>query len=478
MGLEVFGLTVSVLYLVGIASAVDALFKSRQPQAKTAWILGLAFAPLFVVPLYWVFGRRKFETYRVVTQEFDELTAELREDLGSRARETRDNVDGDESQRTKTERTALEKLSRFEFSGGNSVSLLIDGPDTFDAILDAIDSAQDYVLVQFYVIRDDRIGHALCETLRAASQRGVRVLLLYDDIGSIALSADYKRALSEAGVQVKEFSGGRVWLGRFRLNFRNHRKIVVVDGETGFVGGLNVGDEYLGRDESIGDWRDTHLKLTGPAVAGLQYIFCRDWYFATREFPDLHWTPASEDDGVNALIVGSGPNSEFENCGLLFAHLIASAEKRLWLASPYFVPDGRILAALQLAALRGVDVRIMVPRRSDNPMFKYVPFAFFPEVLMAGARIFFYEDDFMHQKVILVDDDYGVVGTANLDNRSFYLNFETMCVIHDSKFCGELHSMLERDLESCTELSSEDATARTLAERLATNVTGLFAPVL
>ena len=463
-------------YLAGAASALDALFKSRQPQAKTAWILGLALAPFFALPVYWIFGRRRYESYNELMDTFDSKTGDIRDALDDLQRQTQRNK-GNTPPRQNAQ-SALQTLSRFEFVGGNSGTLLIDGEETFEEIFRAIDDAEKYVLIEFYVIRDDEIGQALQDHLLKALDRDVSVRLLYDGIGSISLTAAYRRRLTEAGAEIAEFSGGKFWLNRFRLNFRNHRKIVIVDGQVAFAGGLNVGDEYLGRDDSIGNWRDTHLRLNGPAVAMLQYIFCRDWYFACQEIPPLNWKPDTTDDELSVLVMASGPNAELENCGLLFAQLIACAETTLWVASPYFVPDRRITSALQLAGLREVDTRILVPRRSDSVFVRFVPFAFFGAVLQAGCRIFFYENDFMHQKVLLVDDDYAVISTANLDNRSFYLNFEVSCIVHDRNFCARVREMLEEDFRSTTEITAEDITARTFRERLATHATELLAPIL
>ena len=256
---------------------------------------------------------------------------------------------------------------------------------------------------------------------------------MYDTVGSIKLPRSYRRELDAAGVTVCPFSGPRSWLKKLRLNFRNHRKIVVCDGRVAFAGGLNVGDEYLGRDETIGNWRDTHLRVHGPIVQGLQLSFCRDWFYGTREEIDgLQWEPtASEEADQTALVLASGPADEIETCGLLYAHVIESAEQRIWIATPYFVPDGRVLGALQLAALRGVDVRILMPRTSDSIFFKYVPYAYLPDVARTGVRVFLYEDGFMHQKVAVVDRDFAAVGTANFDNRSFRLNFYATVVAHD-----------------------------------------------
>ena len=477
----ILGIGLPLLFVAGAASAVDALLRSRDAQGTTAWILSLVLIPYVALPLYWLFGRRHFSRYAELQDEFDEEFAPVSDELTRRANGewSADTDAGEIDERTLSELKAFECLGDTQFTSGNEARLLIDGDAMFPALFEAIDSAQRYVLVQFYVIRADDIGTRFKDHLIKALGRGAAVYLLYDEIGSMTLPDEFVDELTQAGARVSSFSGNRSRLSRFRLNFRNHRKIAVVDGERGLVGGLNVGDEYLGRDESIGNWRDTHMELAGPAVTSLQLAFLRDWYYGCQEIPDvLRWKPARREQNAKALIASSGPHSQIENCGLLFAHLISSAEQRLWIASPYFVPDGRVVGALQLAAMRGVDVRVIVPRRSDNPLFRYVPYAFFGDVKRAGVRLFFYENDFMHQKVLIVDDDYAVVSTANLDNRSFHLNFEVSCVVRHADFCQEIDAMLRNDLANSTEIETDDLATRSFTERLATQATRLLAPLL
>ena len=374
---------------------------------------------------------------------------------------------------------AFGALSTVPFTSDNRVRLLVDGDETFGAIFAGIDAAERYVLAQFYIIHDDRIGRAFKDRLVAAAERGVAVRLLYDSVGSWRLPRRYKRELSDAGVDVCRFTGPRNWLKKLRLNFRNHRKIVVVDGRRAYVGGLNVGDEYMGRDPDIGHWRDTHLDVAGPMVQGLQLSFARDWFYGTRDrLDELVWEPTASGDDQCGLVLASGPADELETCGLLYAHAIESAEERIWIATPYFVPDGRVLGALQLAALRGVDVRVLMPRESDSALFTYVPYAYLDEVAQAGVRTFLYEDGFMHQKVALVDRDFAAIGTANFDNRSFRLNFEVTAVVRDEDFCDRVAAMLERDLGAATEISYEDLESKSFAFRFAANATRLLAPVL
>ena len=473
------GAALTVAQVVGVLSAVDAVMHARTPQGSAAWVVALVLLPVVTLPLYWAFGRSRFEGYVEAVRQFDaEVTARLDDEHRAlRQWEVAPESAGDE--RTASELRGFAGLSRLPFLRGNSLRLLVDGEATFDAILSAIDAAEDTVVAQFYIVHDDELGRAFQAGLLRAAARGVRVFFVYDGVGSHGLPRGYVRTLREAGVRVHEFSGERGWLGRFRINFRNHRKIVVVDGRRGFVGGLNVGDEYLGRDPVLSPWRDTHLAVEGPAALALQLSFVRDWYYGRGEVPgDLPWALAASDRDQHALVVPSGPADDVETAGLLYAQAIAAAERRVWIASPYFVPDGMVLGALQSAALRGVDVRVLMPRMSDSWMFRFVPYAFLPDVERVGVRVFLYEDGFMHQKVALVDDDYAAVGTANFDNRSFRLNFEVTLLAHDAAFCGDVEAMLRADFARSTRLTEADLHAKSFPFRLAARGTRLLAPVL
>ena len=468
---------VPLLYGLGVLSALDAVMTARTPQGSAAWALALVAFPLVALPLYWMFGRSQFTEYVEVLRGVNRrVDAELG---GARGEAFRPFL-ADEADDDRGERRAFGALASFPFTRGNGARLLVDGAETFPALDEAIRRAERYVLVQFYILRADATGRRLHDALCERARAGVRVCVLYDDVGSFMLPRRYRRTLREAGVEVSGFPGRRGWLGRFRINFRNHRKIVVVDGRVGFTGGLNVGDEYRGRDPKLSPWRDTHLRVEGPVVLGLQLSFVKDWFFSTGRFlaDDLAWAPAACVEDRAALVVATGPADEAETCSLLFAHAIAAAERRVWIATPYFVPDSAVFAALQVAALRGVDVRVLVPRVSDNLLFRFVPYAYLPDVDRAGVKVCFFEPGFMHQKVLLVDDDYAAVSSANLDNRSFRLNFEVTALFADRPFCADVERMLDADFAHGREATAEDLATRKWPFRFAVRVTRLFAPVL
>ena len=470
---------ISLIYISGFACAFGAVKKTRTAQGATAWAISLVTVPFIALPLYWVFGRAKFDDYIRSLSVLDEkISPRLKEARESVLKPWIIDIEKEKDVRTRGELEGFHRLSTLNFTRGNAVKLLVDGPSTFEAIFCRIDNATDFVLAQFYIIHDDDIGRQFKLKLIEALARGVRVYLLYDEVGSHRLPRHYLQTLREAGAYVSGFSGQRSWLGRFRLNFRNHRKIVIVDGVSAFMGGFNIGDEYLGRDPDLSPWRDTNIEAEGPAVLGLQYSFFRDWFYSQQELPDVPWVLGVSEMDQQVLILASGPADVLETCALLFTHAIESSEKRVWIATPYFVPDGRVLGALQLAALRGVDVRILMPRISDNFLFKYVPYAYLPDVEQTGVKVYLYEEGFMHQKVILVDNDYAGVSTANFDNRSFLFNFEITCLINDPDFCDEVEDMLLLDFANSTQLTGIELADRSFAFDLAVQVTRLFAPVL
>ena len=463
-----------IAHLLGALTSVQAIMQTRTPQGAIAWGISLNTFPYVTVPAYWVLGRSKFRHYETGRQKAFDATHPLVNILRTRYVEQ-----GLVSAPDTRSATVLEKIARLPFTGFNDVRLLVDGEETFGAIFDAIDRAQDYILVQFYIVRDDALGRELRDRLAARAREGVKVLFLYDEIGSNGLPDAYLQPLVEAGAQVAHFNSTKGPANRFQLNFRNHRKNVVIDGREAFIGGLNVGDEYMGRSRRFPDWRDTHAHVVGPVAQFAQLSFVEDWNWATSAIPELSWHPVKSTTGTQtALVLPSGPADPFETCTLFFLDVINNAHKRLWIASPYFVPDEQMLSALELAALRGTDVRVLVPRVSDNAVVQLATFSYLERCERAGIKVLWYDRCFMHQKVILADDNVAAVGTANFDNRSFRLNFEIMLVVKDEGFNARVARMLERDFRHSTPSTFDEVSSGGLPRRLAVKVARLFSPVL
>ncbi|MGL1832448.1 cardiolipin synthase [Rhodocyclaceae bacterium SMB388] len=461
-------------HTLGILSSIDALMSTRTAPGAVAWIVSLSTFPYVSVPAYWVFGRNRFNGYVIGRKEDDNrLYRELAHKM------THVDEHATSLPTAQQELQVMERLAKLPLLGGNRAELLIDGEAAFDSMLAGVDAAERYLLVQFYIVRDDQLGGELKRRLEAKARAGVKVHFLYDEIGSYRLPRRYVDELRAAGVQVRPFHSTRGAGNRFQLNFRNHRKIIVADGQSGWVGGFNVGDEYLGRDVRIGAWRDTHLKLEGPAVFSLQLSFLEDWHWASGEILDFDWQPAAAaEDGSPVLIVPSGPADRFETASLMVQHALASARHRAWIASPYFVPDESVRNALKLAALRGVDVRVLIPERPDNTLAYLAAYAFIGPLLEAGIHIYRYDAGFLHGKTILIDDAASAVGTVNLDNRSFRLNFEITAWVVDAAFARDMEAMFERDFARAREMVPEDITERPWWFRVASRAAYLTAPVL
>ena len=465
---------VIVFHLLGLISSINAVMTARTSQGAIAWIISLNTFPYVAVPAYWFLGRSRFHGYVIARRSDDAETMGKLERLLVKLQPYR--IPETE---LSAMRLASERLADLPYLGGNSVELLVDGDETFNSILQGIDAATDYILFQFFIIKDDEIGCLLKDRLVARAKEGVKIFFLYDEIGSHDLSAAYKRELRDAGVEVYDFHTQKGIRNRFQINFRNHRKVVIVDGKDAWIGGHNVGDEYLGRDPEFGHWRDTHMKITGPAVLAAQVSFVEDWHWATDTYIlESQWMPIPADEGdVKVLIVPSGPADSLETATLMFHHAINSASDRIWIASPYFVPDDAILGALQLAGLRGVDVRILIPDKADHLLVYLAAFAYFEEASRTGVRFFRYTDGFLHQKVMLIDDRVATIGTANFDNRSFRLNFEITAVVADSGFVKQVEQMLEEDFSHSREMTANDVNDRSFWFKLGTRLARLTAPI-
>jgi len=469
------GSIVAAFHVVGFLSSIHAIMSTRTPQGTIAWAVSLNTFPYLAVPAYWILGRSTFQGYvtarRVGRADLDPVLQDARARVA-------DFLIADSVMEKTPAGRAAERLAGLPFLRGNSVDLLVDGDRTFESILAGIDSARDYVLFQFFIVHDDEIGRAVKEKLIGKAREGVRVYFLYDEVGSHDLPAAYLNDLRAAGVQAFDFHTRKGPRNRFQINFRNHRKVVVVDGRVAWIGGHNVGDEYLGRNPKFGHWRDTHIRISGPAALSAQLSFAEDWHWATGDTLSLDWTPhASTAGDLPVLVIPSGPADRLETANLMFVHAINSAVERIWIASPYFVPDHSVVTALQLAGLRGVDVRILIPGRPDHLMTYLAAFAYFEDAGSTGVKFYRYGDGFLHQKAMLIDRGVATVGTANFDNRSFRLNFEITGVVADPAFAAQVEEMFQEDFLRSELVPADELSSRPYWFRLAVRLAALTAPI-
>lgn len=471
---RLWGAHIALIHGLGLLHAIHAVLKVRSPQGAIGWALALFSFPYAAIPLYWIFGRSKFIGYRLGRAASDTPLDRVASEAFAALTPCRADhqLDGPAG-------PSEHALSLLPATRGNTVTLLRDGAETFPALAEGIERAQRYLLVQFFIVRDDRLGREFIQRLTARARAGVKVFFLFDEVGCYSLKRGFFAELIAAGAQVVPFRTTRGGGNRFQLNFRNHRKLLIVDGQFALTGGLNVGVEYNGENHRFGPWRDTHARVSGPAVQALQMPFVEDWHWATGEVLQLDWQISpSATPGMTVQVLATGPADDLEVCALTFLRLINSAQSRLWLASPYFVPDPAVLSALQLAALRGVDVRVMLPNRPDHWLPYLSSFSYYEALSRSGIALYRYTAGFLHQKVALVDDDLSVVGSINVDYRSFHLNFELALVVADATFARQVAEMLEADFARCrcVDLETEYA-CRPWWFKAAVRVARLLSPV-
>jgi len=456
------------------------LATKKETTSALAWCLLVILLPIVGIFFFVLFGyqhvdrpvRRKArhrarfrETHPVVHPQKADLPIEMDTGWGGMAR-------------------LAQRFDAFPLTPGNVVDFYYAGPPAYEAKLEAIRAARQHIHLEYFIFQPDDSGRLFLEELIKKAREGVEVRLLYDAMGSHHLRRRFLQPLVDAGGKTTAFLPVALLRRRIQVNLRNHRKILVVDGKVGFTGGLNIGDEYLGKVARYGYWRDTHLRMEGPMVAALQRVFTEDWDFAYGEhlkgpayYPPAPATERHEDQ-VPLQVAFSGPDQPQNSIREIYFAAILRARRRLWIASPYFVPDAGIYDALRLAANLGVDVRLLFLFRPD----KWVPYFaaryYFGDVLQAGVKIYQYTKGMMHSKVILVDGEWASVGSANLDNRSLHLNFELNCLIYSPAKVAELEEAFVRDLEDAVRLEPDVFAARPVAGRLIENACRLLSPVL
>ncbi len=470
----IYAVVIVIIELLALYSAYRAVMETRTSQGAIAWAVFLLTFPLLSLPAYWIFGRNRFVGYKNARRLKD---ADVRSKLSHLKQALKPFHAAPDTNGIDVVATGI---ATFPSLRGNAVELLVDGEATFDSIAEGIKAARESILFEFYIIKDGALAERFGTLLCAKAREGVKVYVLYDEIGSFSLSSSFLKTLRDAGVNVSAFHTTKGPRNRFQINFRNHRKLVVVDEAVCWIGGHNIGDEYLGLDPAFGHWRDTHMKIAGPAAIAAQFSFFEDWHWAYGELPHhFRWqpTPAGDSD-TSVLLLPTGPADPFETAELAFVHFINNARTRVWIATPYFVPDDATLDALRLAALRGVDVRILVPEKPDNLLIYFAAYAYFGAVDTLGVRFYRYAQGFMHQKVFVIDEEYATVGTANFDNRSFRLNFEITSIVHERDFTRQTAQMLEHDFAASREMAPGESERKPLWFRFAARVASLASPVL
>ncbi len=445
-------------HVVGLYLAVNALFQSRTPQGALAWFIALVGFPFVSIPVFIMAGRRRYH------DETPEKTVHMPkyDEVKHRFEPLR-------------EFERFLQHTGFSFTAKNSIELLIDADQIYPSMFEALNSAKEYIILQVFIFRTDETGRKFADILMRKAREGVKVYVLYEKV-LIKMDKTLLDEMHIAGIQTGLFKP--FTRNKWHLNFRNHRKIMVIDGKVGFLGGINIGDDYVGKYPKIGHWRDTNVRVMGPSLIPAQLAFCNDWEDSQGSAPKIEWKHGPSDGDANILIFSSGPIEEKPFCLLHHIALVELARKRLWIANPYIVPPQSLMDALAMSALRGVDVRILVPSYSDNFLIMAVAEIYYERLMSYGVKIYKYQNGFLHQKVMVVDDILGVVGSANLDFRSMYLNFEITTVCSDPDYIGSLTRMIEEDMKASRLLQAEEFRSKPLRQKILERATNLLAPVL
>ncbi|GAA3403704.1 cardiolipin synthase [Paenibacillus hodogayensis] len=471
----------SLLSLFNLLLAATVIFLERRNVGATwAWLMVLFFLPGVGFILYLFLGqnlsRRKIYKIKEEQREFiQHLTDRQKQDI-------RQIHFHDPTMIHYQDMIYMNLASaRSLYTQDNDIEIFTEGNGKFASLLAAIGEAKHHIHLMYYIVKDDGLGRTLIGALAKKAREGVQVRFLYDPVGSSGLSKRYFRLLTEAGGRSAAFFPSKIPYLNFRLNYRNHRKLAIIDGSIGYIGGLNVGDEYLGLDKRFGDWRDTHLKVRGGAVFQMQTQFVLDWNLSSdNKIGDLapYFPEASHPGKVGVQIVASGPNNDKEQIKKAYIKMIHAAKQSVWIQTPYFVPDESLMTALKMAALSGVDVRIMLPGKPDHPLVYWASTSYLGELLTVGVKCYLYDKGFLHAKTIVVDGRIASVGTANIDLRSFKLNFEVNAVLYDTGTAAKLQSIFTEDQHNSKLLTEEVYRKRPLFKRFLESCARLLSPIL
>ena len=458
-------ISVISLYAVGLLCAGEVLYKGRTSQGKIAWVVSLILMPLLAIPAYFIFGSRKFYGY-VEAHKKERVTLQKELNRIKQVIESNKTV--------KHELSIYEKISKMLITNGNDIEIIDSGKKKYALLFKELEDAKKSILLEYYIISNDEVGKKLRDLLKQKAQQGVGVYLLCDYIGSFSIKQSFINELRQSGVKAYFFRTTK--FGRKgQINFRNHRKLVIIDDEVAYTGGMNIAEEYI-KDS----WNDMHLRIQGPIVSSLQYTFLMDFNWAKRE-KDILPTIAMDKhrnhpQGYKALAVASGPADDMDTCQLYYLNLISNAKISVDIVSPFFAPDSAILAAIHSALLRGVKVRLIVPKRSDNNYFVDLSTQEYARSLARrGVDVYFYEKGMIHKKLLVADNNLTSVGTANFDNRSFRINFEISILVDSYDFAKSCTQLFENDLNDCEKITGYEN--RTKLTVFLAKLSQLFGPL-
>ncbi|MBT8290644.1 MAG: cardiolipin synthase [Muriicola sp.] len=462
---------VTLYILIALILVIGLLINGVKPSKTLAWLLTIFTIPVGGILLYIMLGRNRRK----------KRLSRLRKDALQIPSFPNSILQNTSSPKYRKLMTLIESVSDYAPTDKNAVTLLEDGKLTFHNIFKAMEMAENYIYLQYYIFEEGELTTKLLWLLEKKVKEGVTVKLIYDGVGSYTLSRSYIKKLKAIGVEVYPFLPFR--FGRFlsSLNYRNHRKVTIIDGKIAFTGGINISDRYFKGDPDLGRWHDMHLAIKGPAVAYMEHIFASDWFMVTEKKNDVEICSAEAADGKEntvVQVVPSGPDDVFPNIEQSYLAIINEARKYLYIVNPYIIPSGEILKALQIAALSGVDVRLLISEQSDSKLVDWTVQSYFDSFLKAGIRIFLFSHGFLHSKILISDDDVASVGTANIDVRSFEHNYEVNAMLYDSHIAKTLKENFIKDCGESRELIAEEFYKRPLFHKIKEGLARIFAPLL
>ncbi|WP_227938270.1 cardiolipin synthase [Alkalihalobacillus deserti] len=481
--MNMISIILAIVFLVNIVLILMITFLERRNVSSIwTWAIVLTFLPIVGFILYIIFGRN---LSRSKLFRWDKESYLLLEGLVTDQKSSLKNgsYQIDDPAISKYKDFIMMNLNQNSslLTQNNNVTIYTIGQEKFDALLADIKQAKRHIHILYYIIRDDELGNKLADELVKKAKSGVQVRLLYDDLGSRTLSKAFIHKIKSAGGEVEAFFPSKIHFINLTLNFRNHRKLVVIDGETGYIGGFNVGDEYLGLNQRFGYWRDTHLKIVGEAVNHIQTRFIQDWNQAARKellIKDFLFPFTKSYGQFGIQIVSSGPDSQLEQIKKAYIKMILTAKDYVYIQTPYFIPDESLLDAFKVACFSGLDVRIMIPNKPDHPFIYWATYSNIGELLRMGAKVYIYDNGFLHCKTIVADDKIASVGTANIDVRSFRLNFEVNAFLYSTDKVKELTHLFHEDMKESRELTLEEYEQRSSKIRFKESISRLLSPIL
>lgn len=469
--------------VAGYLVAIGIIFLERKnPESTLAWTLVLLLVPMFGIFLYIIFSQNisRLKLFKLKPEEENVVSNSLAKQI-RKISEKKFEFKNPAAEIWQDMIRLNQIYDSAYFTQNNSVEILADGTEKFGKLLKDIQGAREYINIEYFIVKNDEVGNRLIDELTIKALEGVKVRFIMDGLGSRQIASKHVKKLRDAGGSVEFFFRPRTRTILPRFNYRNHRKLVAIDGKIGYIGGYNVAREYLGRKAKFGYWRDTHARIVGDAVIDINVRFFLDWRYVSKEDVNIMeelsvQTENAGDCGIQ--IVTSGPDSTREEIKRAYMKMITSATESIYLQTPYFVPDASIHESLKLAALSGVDVKVMIPCKPDHVFVYWATYWYVGDLLKSGVKVYIYDNGFLHAKTLVADRQVASIGSANFDNRSFKLNFEANAFIYDEGVAGEMVRLFEEDMKLSHELTKELYSKRSSWIKIKENIARLLSDIL